>query len=252
MKIKDVPISKKSSMGSMETLGEIHYHYQKYDNIFNFFDILMKKDKNIKEVLCIPDVGRKWMRSFLKVVLSKDDLKTSELMIKNVKPVDPEVSVNLFNEMIKKCDKRLIAVSVQLIVENKPGTHANMLVIDTKNKTVELFEPHGKRSEETTMDHLVGAYNISDKLLKKYFHKFFPDYKYISPKDYLPSYGFQAKYDAYSGLCVTWSTMYLHYRVLNPNVSSKQITTHIKKKVNKDFLLKYAKYVEDTIKHKIK
>lgn len=43
MKIKDVPISKKSSMGSMETLGEIHYHYQKYDNIFNFFDILMKK-----------------------------------------------------------------------------------------------------------------------------------------------------------------------------------------------------------------
>jgi len=29
MKIKDVPISKKSSIGSMETLGEIHYHYQK-------------------------------------------------------------------------------------------------------------------------------------------------------------------------------------------------------------------------------
>jgi len=28
MKVKDVPISKKSSM---ETLGEIHYHYQKYD-----------------------------------------------------------------------------------------------------------------------------------------------------------------------------------------------------------------------------
>jgi len=31
MKIKDVPISRKSSMGTMETLGEIHYHYQKYD-----------------------------------------------------------------------------------------------------------------------------------------------------------------------------------------------------------------------------
>ena len=250
MKIKDVPISKKSSMGTMETLGEIHYHYQKYDNIFNFFDILMKKDKNIKEVLCIPDVGRKWMRSFLKVNLNKDDLNTSELMMKNVKPVDPEVSIDLFNQMIKKCKKRIIAVTVQLIVEGKPGTHANMLVIDAKKKTVELFEPHGKRSEQTTMDSLEGAYNISDKLLKKYFEKFFSEYKYISPKDYLPSYGFQAKIDAYNGLCVTWSTMYLHYRVLNPDSNSKEITKHIKKKVNKDFLLKYAKYIEETVKHK--
>ena len=252
MKIKDVPISKKSSQGSMETLGEIHYHYQKYDNIFNFFDILMKKEKDIKSVLCIPDVGKKWMRSFLKVVLSKEDLDTSELMMKNVKPVDPEVSIDLFNKMIKKCRKRIIAVSVQLIVENKPGTHANMLILDTKKKTVELFEPHGKRSEQTTMDSLEGAYNISDKLLKKYFHKFFPDYKYISPQDFLPSYGFQEKIDAYSGLCVTWSTMYLHYRVLNPDLTSKEITKHIKKKVNKEFLLKYAKYVEETVKNKNK
>ena len=124
----------------------------------------MKKEKDIKSVLCIPDVGKKWMRSFLKVVLSKEDLDTSELMMKNVKPVDPEVSIDLFNKMIKKCRKRIIAVSVQLIVENKPGTHANMLILDTKKKTVELFEPHGKRSEQTTMDSLEGAYNISDKL----------------------------------------------------------------------------------------
>ena len=250
MKIKDVPISKKSSMGSMETLGEIHYHYQKYDNIFNFFDILMKKNDDIKKKYYNPDVGRKWMRSFLKVNLNKDKLDTSELMMKNVKPVDPEVSIDLFNQMIKKCKKRFVAVSVQLIVEGKPGTHANMLVIDTKKKIVELFEPHGKRSEQTTMDSLEGAYNISDKLLKKYFHKFFPDYKYISPQDYLPSYGFQAKIDAYSGLCVTWSTMYLHYRVLNPELTSKEITKHIKKKVDKEFLLKYAKYIEETVKHK--
>ena len=190
MKIKDVPISKTSSTGTMATLGEIHYHYQKYDNIFKFFDILMKKDKNIKEVLCIPgDINRKWIRSFLKVILSDEALKTSELMMKNVKPVDPEVSVDLFNKMIKKCKKRIIAVSVKLIVENKPGSHANMLVIDTKKKTVELFEPHGKRSHDTTMDSLEGAYNISDKLLRKYFKKYFPEYKYISPQDYLPSYG---------------------------------------------------------------
>ena len=32
----------------------------------------MKKDDDIKKVLCIPDVGRKWMRSFLKVVFCKN------------------------------------------------------------------------------------------------------------------------------------------------------------------------------------
>ena len=90
-------------------------------------------------------------------------------------------------------------------------------------------------SEQTTMDSLEGAYNISDKLLKKYFHKFFPDYKYISPQDYLPSYGFQAKIDAYSGLCVTWSTMYLHYRVLNPDLTSKKLQLILKKRLIKIF-----------------
>jgi len=213
MKIKDVPISRRSSLGTMATLGEISFHYQKYDNIFKFFNVLIKKDKNLKEILCIPEVGQKWMRSFLKVILSDEDLKTSELMMKNVKPVDPEVSVNLFNDMIKKCKKKFIAISVQLIVFNKPGSHANMIIIDTTKKTIELFEPHGKRSEDTTMDSLKGAYKTSDKLLKKYFKKYFPEYKYISPQDYLPTYGFQAKVDAYSGLCVTWSAMYLHYRI---------------------------------------
>ena len=70
----------------------------------------MKKDDDIKKVLCIPDVGRKWMRSFLKVVLNKDKLDTSELMMKNVKPVDPEVSIDLFNQMIKKCKKKFILI----------------------------------------------------------------------------------------------------------------------------------------------
>ena len=101
----------------------------------------LSKKFQIKNKLMTPKI--------LKVVLNKDKLDTSELMMKNVKPVDPEVSIDLFNQMIKKCKKRFVAVSVQLIVEGKPGTHANMLILDTERKTVELFEPHGKRSEQT-------------------------------------------------------------------------------------------------------
>ena len=247
-KIKNVPITNKKFKGSLETLGNINYHYQKYDNTFKFFDKLFEKNKSLKKVLCIPDIGESWMRSFLKVVLDENDLSTSELMIENVEPVDPMVSVKKFNKMIRKCKKRYIAISIQLIVHNKPGSHANMLIIDTRKKTVELFEPHGKRSSETTMDNLEGAYKISDKLVKKYFEKYFPIYKYLSPQDILPTFGLQAKIDAYNGMCVTWCIMYLHYRILNPNASPKKIIKQIKKIVDKPFLLKYAKYIENTIK----
>ena len=245
---KDVPVSKRKLKGSLETLGKIDYHYQKYDNTFKFFDKIMEKNNRIKKVLCIPEAGDSWMRSFLRVILDSEDIDTSELMVKNVGPVDPLVSVEKFNKMVRKCNKRIIAISVQLIVKGKPGTHANILIIDTKKKHVELFEPHGKRDTSTTMDSLVGAYRISDKLIKKYFHKYFPDYKYISPQVNLPSYGLQAKVDAFNGMCVTYCIMYLHYRVLNPHFSQRTIIKKMLRSLDKPFLLRYAKYVEDTIK----
>ncbi len=245
---KNVPIASMKLKGSLETLGEIDYHYQKYENTFEFFDKLMVKDRSLRKLLCIPSVGDSWMRSFLKVVLDSEDIDTSELMVKNVEPVDPLVSVEKFNQMVRKCDKRFISISVQLIVKGKPGTHANILVIDTKHKIVELFEPHGNRSSETSMDSLPGAYKTSDKLVRKYFKKYFPNYKYVSPTENLPTFGLQAKVDAYSGMCVTWCIMYLHYRLLNPYKTQKQIIRKMKSIVNRPFLLKYAKYVEDTIK----
>ena len=246
--IKDVPISGRKLKGSLETLGKINYHYQKYDNTFQFFDKLLEKDKKLDRILCIPSVGNSWMRSFLKVILDDNKLSTSELMVKNIEPVDPMVSVEKFNHMMRKCRKRFVAVSVQLIVHNKPGSHANMIIVDTKEKSVELFEPHGARSSETTMDSLEGAYKISDKLVKKYFHKYFNNYKYISPSENLPTYGLQAKIDYYNGMCVTWCIMYLHYKILNPNKTQKDIIDKIKRKVDLPFLLKYAKYIEDMIK----
>ena len=236
--------------GSLETLGNINYHYQKYDNTFSFFDKLMEKDDNMKRLLCIPDVGDKWMRSFLKVILDENDLDTSELMVQNVEPVDPLISVEKFNEMVRKCDKRFIAVSVQLIVHNKPGSHANMIIIDKVNKSVELFEPHGNRPSDTSMDSLEGAYKISNKLVKKYFEKYFPQYEYISPKDYLPTYGLQAKVDVYNGMCVTWCILYLHFRILNPNKTQQQLINKLKRTIDKPYLLRYAKKIENTLKGK--
>ena len=45
--------------------------------------------------------------------------------------------------------------------------------------------------------------------------------------------------------------MYLHYKLLNPNIPSKVIVNRIKHN-GKTFLNRYMKYIENTIKNKQK
>jgi len=252
--IIDVPISKRISLGSFETIGETNYHYQSYSNIYLFFTELIKKNNNFKKLLCFPDNKNEWMNTFLTVNLDDNDINSSELVIQNISFVGPEKNLNKILDMVLACENkghRFFVLTVRLVVPGKSGSHANMLIIDLKAKKIELFEPHGKRSQTSTLDSLEGAYHISDKLLKKMFSKILPKYKYISPQFFLPIYGLQAKTDAYTGLCVTWAIMYLHYRLLNPNIKRNKIILHILK-INQNFILRYVKYIEEIIKKKIK
>ena len=244
--ITDVPISSTVSLGTLATIGDIGYHYQAYDNIYEFFTIL-KKSNNL---LCFPDEKRDWINSFIRINLDSDNIKTSKLSLKNINLRDPNENLKMIFDLVKTCEnkgKRFFICTVMLVVPGKPGSHANIVIIDLQEKTIELFEPHGKRTELSTLDSLEGAYHMSDKLLKKMFSKVLPKYKYISPQTYLPTYGLQARIDAYTGLCVTWSIMYVHYRLLNPNMNRKTLVKYMSK-LKKNFLLKYAKYVEETIK----
>jgi hypothetical protein len=249
IKIADVPISNRVSMGTLETLGDVEYHYQSYDNIFNFLKIL-KKDKKINNLLCFPLEKNDWLNTFIKINLNTENIKRSELVLKNIELRNEKENIKIIYDLVKVCEnagKRFFVCTVMLIVPGKPGSHANIIVIDLKEKTIELFEPHGKRTELSTLDSLEGAYHISDKLLKKMFKDILPKYRYISPQTYLPTYGLQARIDAYTGLCVTWSIMYVHYRLLNPNINRKTLVRYMSK-LSKNFLLKYAKYIEETIK----
>ena len=57
---------------------------------------------------------------------------------------------------------------------------------------------------------------------------YLPDFKYIPPSSYEPKEGLQGRLDAFSGLCVTWSILYLHYRVLNPDVPPKKLVNYLR------------------------
>ena len=78
------------------------------------------------------------------------------------------------------------------------------------------------------------------------------DFKYLSPQKLSPFIGVQSKADAYCGMCVTISMMYLHMRILNPNIEQTKLVKFMMKRTReklKTMILKYAKHVENTLKN---
>ena len=249
--IVDVPLSDKSSLGSKASLGDINYHYQKYYNTFAFLKEIIKRNSKLQSLICIPNIGSDWMQSFMKIHFFKN-INSLKPHIESIKPVDSFVSKEKFMSEIKKCIKthRLIPISLEIIVP-QVGTHANIILIDSKKKTVELFEPHGARSNKSELESISRAYFKITKNVHKFVIINFPDYTFIPPSRYEPEEGLQARLDAFSGLCVTWSILYLHYRILNPDVDPKKLIKYLETKIKRKELLRYTRYVEDILKGKL-
>ena len=248
--IVDVPFSNNISVGSKASLGRINYHYQKYYNTFGFLKEIIKRNNKLKSLVCIPNIGSDWMKAFMKIYFFK---KSGSLNynIRSIKPVDPLVSKEKFMNAIKKCmTHRLIPINLEIIIPNI-GTHANVILIDTKNKTIELFEPHGARDNNSELESISRAYFKVRKNVYKFVKINLPGYKFIPPSKYEPGEGLQARLDAYSGLCVTWCILYLHYRVINPDVPPKKLIQYLEKKIKRKELLSYTRYVEDILKGKV-
>ena len=246
----NVPLADKVSLGSKASIGSIDYHYQKYYNTFAFIKKVIDKDEKLKKLVCIPDTSDSWMKSFMKVNFFKN-IDSIKPHLESVKPVDPFVSKDNFMEELNKCmDHRLIPISLEIVVPNV-GTHANVIIIDTKKKTVELFEPHGARSNESELESISRAYFKVSKNVHKFVRMNLPDFTYIPPSKYEPEDGLQVRLDAFSGLCVTWSILYLHYRILNPDLNPKNLMEYLDKTFTLKKILRYTRYVEDILKGKL-
>jgi hypothetical protein len=135
---------------------------------------------------------------------------------------------------LKKC---LISPKIKYIilkltlVAGDNNTHANLILYDKKNNTLERFEPYG-----------VIPYLDNDKLndfIKdlgiKYLNK---DLKYISPQDLFGSLGFQTisgdnkqemkKLADPVGMCLSWTFWYLEMRCSNPDVTPQTLIANTK------------------------
>ena len=163
-------------------------------------------------------------------------------------------------QLIRNCEndnKYMVVCDLTLLqTEDFDETsHANVLIFDTKRKTIERFDPHGGNEysnvklvydsdgSSTGRKDFKNKFgnnnnNNNNKLkssalfnqvcidlkLQKYMKRVLPNYKYYGTNDTTPYLGPQLKADEYAGLCVTWSCMYILLRLLNPDLSPVEVT----------------------------
>ena len=109
-------------------------------------------------------------------------------------------------------------------------SHANIMIFDTKKKTIERFETYGGKSIAGE-NIFINFDNKFEKLITKHIK-----YKYLRPKDICPLKGFQLleedsiefgsaserKGDPF-GFCGAWSFWYADLRMTYPDIEQKKL-----------------------------
>jgi len=237
-------LAKEHSKGPNADIGNINYMYQNYSNVYDFFYILTKY-YGFDKVVCKPKFVLKYKNYIVNsaFIIYYD---INEITI----PVDLK---NTIQDCISKNNIRFIYSGFIIDSSNNTGiSHVNMIVIDLFKKTVERFEPHGKYM--VTDKYEVTMTKSIDDMIKTQFMELsgLNDFKYISPVNLEPVIGPQLIGDLFTGMCVTFSMIYLHLRLMNPDVKPKSIVTYLTNlKTNgvKDMISRYARFIEDTLKN---
>mgnify|MGYP000103152226 CR=1 FL=1 len=232
-KIKDVPFSKNISKGTRASCRDINFHYQNYSNVLNFF-----KSINFGS-MCLFKNSNPFLN------LNINDLKLGLVPINQ--------NIKHFKSNIKECmksKKQFIPIILNLVTSD--GNHANILLIDKKDKLIELYEPHGSRVSSSELGGVIGAYKKKINAVRNFWKPILSDFKVVNVVDYKRGTAFQMERDPenHSGFCVTWTILFIHYRLLNPKVKLSSLINYISLRITTIKLLQYAKYIEDTIKGK--
>ena len=100
--------------------------------------------------------------------------------------------------------------------------HANIILYDIKNLTIERFEPYGSDIIKSEIDEL-----LEESLTWN------TGFKYLSPNDYLPKPGYQLlanendllnlKIGDFGGFCLVWCIWYVEHRIKNPTIDLKSL-----------------------------
>jgi ankyrin repeat protein len=163
--------------------------------------------------------------------------------------------IDNFYDKINDCkSKKIDFIIIPLGIEMKAGSHANYIIYDLKNKTVERFEPHGS----STPPGLNYDPKILDELLESRFKTIDSEIKYYGPADYEPKIGFQLldifennkkKIGDPGGFCALWAVWYVDMRLKYKDIHCKELIEILIKSIRtqnvsvKNMIRNYAKNI---------
>lgn len=138
--------------------------------------------------------------------------------------------VNFWN-YVRECyksTKRFIMIPFGFECKKASDSHANFLIYDKKENSLERFEPHGQFPYDSCM-----RKDIDDYIKNLFKENLNSKLKYYKPVDYLPKKGFQSiqererkfgegQYDL-RGYCGIWSSYYAILRMKYPDMDRKKI-----------------------------
>ena len=237
-KIKTILINDESVYFSSVPLSNMFYTLyiiNKYDNVCIPYKIKNKNEKEKEKLLLqIADIDY-MILNYLDFYKKYFDCFMTHLIIWKDKWnyfIDKENLINFINE----CKKRFILIKITIVlVKDSNVKHANYLIVDKENKTIERFEPYGnidiKNSNELNK-------MIETELCKSLNYTF----------EFLQLYpGLQIKSDESNlliknindptGYCLAWCYLYIEIKLLNNlKINTRElIELYIENYFKKDF-----------------
>jgi len=202
----------------------------------------------------------KTIRSLLRDYINHSPYLVNHVIIWNSPDkyfISPYIFQGIVEAYKRHPDAKYVLIKLTLIPD-KNLNHANILIYDIDNRTIERFDPYGA----------VPYVNIRglDQSLKELFKEFFPHVTYVPPSDVMNMMSFQAYSDEVDslnvndhdpiGFCVAWCIWYVEMRVSNPTIPSPILISHTIPKINmmvdkfKDYIRNYSAYL-DKMKNKV-
>jgi hypothetical protein len=234
------------------------YILQKYKNITIPYKIKSKNEKNTNDLVMNMSNMDYTIMTYLKTYNINYNYFLTHLIVwknKNNYYID-----DYLLEFIKqnKNNKRFILIKLSIILlKNTNSRHANYLIVDTKQKIVERFEPYGEIEIENSFElNKIIEKNICNKINYKFlFSQLYPGFQIKSDEtNYL-----NRNIGDPAGYCLAWCYVYLETKLMFENEPTtdtrKIIETYVNNNLKKDFgsvndkINKYIYFIRYYSKH---
>lgn len=139
----------------------------------------------------------------------------------NFSYVIPNHILDKLNECKTNRNVRFYVLPIMLKF-NENDSHANVLIVDNKTKTIEMYEPHGSRflSKDIFYDLEYHIKQLISHVLSRRSHFRFKNVHYKCPIGFQTK---QAKIDKSTGHCVAWTLFFIHVRLYNLDLNTTEI-----------------------------